>query len=443
MLQADRLAYCFSLTHEVPDVEFKGRGKGRDNPLFGRVVRAAMVMANRRGGGIVIIGVEEDQNGLHFLGLASDQLAAWKYESIASGFNSFTNVPIEFDRLEYEYAGNTFLVLDIHEFATVPVMCMKEYRDKSNPKMPEAQCPLILRPGAFYIRTLNNAESKQMLTSEETRTLFELAIEKGIQSFVTHTKLAGINIAPLPEDEELFAQQLEGWTSPLLEDIRTRGYWDVRIRPVSFKQERLPLSQLRQLLIRASLNYRGWEFPYITPRMSAIGNDWIGLEDREGASLQAWRFFQSGQFAAAVGFLDDWEDELMHPSPQDWEAGVQLSIHDVVYRLTEIFGLASRLAITDVYRDERFVVIYIALCNVRDRTLYGRGAWSLELALLRRHLTSAETIPYPPLTLAKEDIIARPRELAIKAAQYIFERFGWDPSVQLLTTIQSQLQIHA
>lgn len=75
MLQPDRLEYYFSLTHELPEVEFKGPGKGRDNPLFGKLVRAAMVMTNRRGGGTVIIGVAEEQTGLKFEGLTAEQLA--------------------------------------------------------------------------------------------------------------------------------------------------------------------------------------------------------------------------------------------------------------------------------------------------------------------------------------------------------------------------------
>jgi hypothetical protein len=442
MLEPDRLAYCFSLTHELPDVEFKGPGKGRDNPLFGRVVRAAMVMANRRGGGIVIIGVSETATGLSFDGLTPEEIATWKYESIAGGFNSYTNLPIEFDRLEYEHDGNTFLVLDIHEFATVPVMCIKEYRDRSNPKMPEDQCPIVLRAGSFYVRTLNKPESKEMLTSEEIRTLFELAIDKGIQSFVTRTKLAGINIAPLPEDRELFAQQLQGWNGPILEEIRSRGYWDIHIRPVTFERDRLPLSELYPLLIRASLNYRGGEFPYITAQMPQIGNDWIGLEHQKEFNLQAWRFFQSGQFAAEVGFLDDWEDKLAFPVHETWTIGVRLSVLDVVFRLTEIYGLASRLATTDLYRDERSLVVETTLRNVEGRTLYDRGAWNLRSPVSSRP-TAAENISYPETTQAKEDIIGKPRELALEAAQYVFQRFGWNPSTQLLATIQSELNIHS
>lgn len=441
MLQPDRVEYCFSLKHELPDVEFKGPGKRQDNPLFGRVMRAAMALANRRGGGIIILGVSEQSTGLSFDGLTPEQLYSWKHEVIADGFNSHTNAHIEFERQEYEHQGKTFLILDIHEFASIPIMCQKEYRDKSNPKIPENQCPVILRAGAFYVRTPNKPESKEMLASEMVRTLFELVIDKGIQSFVTRTKLAGITVAPVPEEKELFEKQVRGWSSPLLEKIRSRGYWNIHIRPVAFKQERLPLAQLRQRVIRASLDYRGWEFPYITPQAPDIGNDWIGLENQQQWALQAWRLFQSGHFIAEVGLLDDWEEKLSHPTREDWVPNKHLSILDVIFRLTEIFGFASRLAITDIYRDERSLVIDAALCNVRDRTLYDRGALNSRFPVFG-YSTAAEQIPYTT-TLAKEDIIARPRELAREAAQHIFERFGWDPSDQLLATVQSELRIHA
>ncbi len=280
-----------------------------------------------------------------------------------------------------------------------------------------------------------------MLGSEMTRALIELAVDKGIQVFVTRTKLAGITIAPAPEDKELFDKQVQGWTGPLLEEIRSRGYWKIHIRPETFQQDRLPLSQLRQLIMRASLDYRGWEFPAITQKMPEIGNDWIGTENQKELGLQAWRFFQSGLFTAETGFLDDWEDKLPRPFREDWVPGVRLSILDVVFRLAEIFGFASRLAPTDVYRDERSLVIDLTLCHVRDRELHDRGALNRRFPVFG-YTTAAEPIPYT-VTLAKEDIIARPQELAIAAAQHIFERFGWNPSDQLLASIISELRIHA
>lgn len=106
------------------------------------------------------------------------------------------------------------------------------------------------------------------------------------------------------------------------------------------------------------------------------------------------------------------------------------------------YGLASRLATSNIYRDERSLVVEAALHNVQGRVLYDRGAWNLMPPVSSRP-TAAEDISYPETTLAKEDVIGRPRELVLEAAQYIFARFGWDPSKQLLATIQSELRIHS
>ncbi len=280
----------------------------------------------------------------------------------------------------------------------------------------------------------------QCATYEELRTLFEVANDKAVQSFVVLTKLAGINIAPQPEDKELFAKQLTDWTGSILEEIRSRGYWDVRIRPVTFQPERLSLSGLRQVLIRAHVNYRGWELPYVVTRTPEIGNDWIGLENQQQNGLQSWRFFQSGQFAAVLGFLDDWNEKLPYDRYTEATRGKLLSILDVVFYLSEIFGVAARLATSDIYRDEPSVVIDLTLCKVQKRQLYGRGIY--EVFSIDGYTTAAQNIPYS-VTLAKEDIIGRPQELAREAAQFFFERFGWSPSTQLLTSMQAQLNIPA
>jgi hypothetical protein len=287
MLQQDRIDYCFSLKYELPDVEFKGPGKGRENPLFGKVVRAAMAMANRRGGGIVIIGVTETAAGLSFDGLTAEQLATWKHEYVADGFNSYTSSHIEFDIIEHEHDSHMFIILDVHEFAIVPIMCTKSYRDNTDKQKPERDRKVVLYENSFYVRTINKPESRQMQTSEEVRLLIETVIDKGVQSFVTLTKLAGIQIAPAPGDKELFDAQLQNWTGSILEEIRSRGYWDIRIRPVTFQPERLRLSELYPLLVRSLLNSGPVEFPYTTLGRPETGATSISLEYQKEFYLQS------------------------------------------------------------------------------------------------------------------------------------------------------------
>ena len=141
-----------------------------------------------------------------------------------------------------------------------------------------------------------------------------------------------------------------------------------------------------------------------------------------------------------MGFLDDWNEKLPYDRYAEETKGKLLSILDVIFSLTEIFGFTGRLATSDVYRDEWSVVIDLTLHGVQKRQLYGRGIH--QIPSFSGYTTAAKEITYT-VTLPKEEIIANPQELARKAEQYIFERFGWSPSDQLLATIQSELNIHS
>ena len=97
------------LKHELPALEFKGPGFARDVPLFGRVVRAAIGMANRYDGGLILLGVS--QHGVNFVleGLTEQQLASWTHEMITDGVNKCAEPAIAFDRMEYRRDGRAFL----------------------------------------------------------------------------------------------------------------------------------------------------------------------------------------------------------------------------------------------------------------------------------------------------------------------------------------------
>lgn len=52
-------ASYLALNHELQGVEFKGPGPRSDKQLFAKVVRAVLGIANRRDGGLLIIGVDD------------------------------------------------------------------------------------------------------------------------------------------------------------------------------------------------------------------------------------------------------------------------------------------------------------------------------------------------------------------------------------------------
>jgi hypothetical protein len=450
VIENDRIQYYLTLKHELPNVEFKGPGNKWDNPLFGKVIRAAIGMANRPGGGTIIIGVAEEATGLSFCGLPDEQRKTWKYEEIADGFNKYAEPPILFDRQEYEQDGNTFLVLDIHEFTDAPIICKEEYKDKSNPKTPDEHCKVILRSGAFYVRSVNKPETKEVLGIEGMRPILQLAIDKGIRAFVTHAQIVGLPISAEARvnTRASFEEQLQGWSSPLLDKIRSRGYWHVGIRPFTFEQERIPLSELFPLIRRTSFNIRGWDFPIIegiNANARETGTYWVSVENEWDRILEAWRMYQSGQFVHESGIFDDWLDLSKHtPAGEQWRPGIQLSVVGAVYRMTEIFEFAARLAVADAYRMDKSIVIEVTLHNTKGRALYDPGTYAQfprqgRFPMIDRYVTSAEIIPYRGEFL-KEKIVAQPWDLALDTAQYLFERFGWNPSKDLLKSIQSEIK---
>src|SRR5947209_6511941 len=97
MITQEQFEEFSALEHEIPSVEFKCLEFRKDNPLFGKVVRAAIGMANRRDGGLIIIGVSDHSGILSPTGLSEEQLTTWRYDDIADGFAAHADPPISFD----------------------------------------------------------------------------------------------------------------------------------------------------------------------------------------------------------------------------------------------------------------------------------------------------------------------------------------------------------
>jgi hypothetical protein len=51
--------------------------------------------------------------------------------------------------------------------------------------------------------------------------------------------------------------------STVTDRIKSRGYWDVRIRPGNFDSDRVPYEHLEQIISGAAVRLRGWPVPYV------------------------------------------------------------------------------------------------------------------------------------------------------------------------------------
>src|ERR1019366_1316467 len=77
------------------------------------------------------------------------------------------------------------LVIAIHEFSDVPVICKRSLADGNK---------MILRDGAIYVRSNRKPESREVANYDEMRELLDIATDRGVRRFVTRAETAGIDV---------------------------------------------------------------------------------------------------------------------------------------------------------------------------------------------------------------------------------------------------------
>ena len=156
-------------------------------------------MCNRRDGGTVIIGVEDNQGVLNPVGLTEDDLAGWNYDALADQIARYADPSASFAVDIREYDGNSYVVIEVEEFSDIPVLCKRSYDD-------------VLQDGACYVRPRRKPETSAIPTQADMRDLLDLAIEKGVTRFLERARRVGLFSIPTAElqvtDRERFDEQL-------------------------------------------------------------------------------------------------------------------------------------------------------------------------------------------------------------------------------------------
>ena len=199
----EEFAQIMKLRHELRGVEFKGPGPVSNRRLVAQVVKAILGMSNRRDGGKVIIGVEDNQGELNPVGLSESDLAGWNYDAVADQVARYADPGATFTLEINEYDGNGYIVLMVEEFSDIPVLCKRSYDN-------------VLRDGACYVRTRRKPETYEIPTQADMRDLLDLAIDKGVSKFLNRAQRVGLSfpstVASPVTDQERFDEQLRDVT---------------------------------------------------------------------------------------------------------------------------------------------------------------------------------------------------------------------------------------
>ena len=190
-----------AMGYEAPGTEFKGSGCISDKQLFAQVTKAILGMANRRDGGRIIIGVEDDGGVLIPIGLSKANLDTWKYDDVSAKLAEYADPSVNYDLRTERHNDKDYVILYVGEFADIPIICKKDY-------------PEVLRKGACYVRPRRKPETTEIPTQEDMRDLLDLAAEKRLRKNLERVSRAGGVIIPFQtagrsvSPQELFDKQL-------------------------------------------------------------------------------------------------------------------------------------------------------------------------------------------------------------------------------------------
>lgn len=223
----------------------------------------------------------------------------------------------------------------------------------------------------------------------------------------------------------------------ILKKIKSRGYWRVNFRPITFVKEKItPVTRCKEIVRNAVVELRGWDYPHFPSDSQEIrtAQNYIEAWIDWGAFKELWRMYQSGQFIHYLGLRED-EPFWMDPPLRTLPPGTVLGIVGVVFTVTEIFEFLARLSKQGIYEDG--VSVDIGLFNTKSRELKvfdpGRAP------LFGKYISGNSEIRFSKQYSEKETL-EQSKDLALEVILRIFRRFNWDnPPLETIRSDQQRL----
>lgn len=213
----------------------------------------------------------------------------------------------------------------------------------------------------------------------------------------------------------------------IIKKIKSGPYWRVNIRPYEFEEEKIgSLSEVLKLLVECKISLRGWDFPHIDNKNTFNGQDFVQSDFDYGDIIEFWRFFKSGQF---IHYFSVYEDLYMKSNQKNpssmWEAKSNdkpsgyVGITTTIYRMTEIYEFAMRLAQKGIY--DKGISITITLSGIKNFRLF---YFEPERVLFQPYIARFNDIKLESKLLIQE-LLAKGHDEAVKKSIQVFEIFNW------------------
>jgi hypothetical protein len=219
----------------------------------------------------------------------------------------------------------------------------------------------------------------------------------------------------------------------LVELIKSRGYWEVDIRPDEPSRNRFEsISDCFNKVRESVVSLRGWDYPHHGPEPPPYAmNKRIESVENWADHKEYWTMFLNGHFYHLFGCIEDWQAEDIsifgRTKYHDISPMTVLDFLNALYSVTEIYEFSIRLAQKNILG--RRVRIKITLFGTKERKIF---SFDSRRFIPRDFMCREESISFDK-SMSIEELIGRGHEIALETTIGILEVFNWlNPSREML-----------
>lgn len=295
----DQLSRIISNPAEDDSIDAKGVLSWDGGYESAKLAKDIAAFANSRNGGFIVIGKEEPERGsFKITDLTAKVASTFETTKVANWVNSRFSPPIRLACYRVKHEEAELVVIRVHEFSDIPVICTKGYEDPNNRKKP------ILKKGRIYVRS-PNAESKPLENETELRELVGIATRKRRDDLLQHFD-AVLKGHALTTDTNTDQERIENELGAMQNDLRDRGSfdsdngWTFYFHPTTYREERWSDRRTLEEHIRTRAVRVSDTFP--ASQTGTFGMEWGIANDTYG---ETWSLSRSGIFLYYARFRED------------------------------------------------------------------------------------------------------------------------------------------
>ncbi len=226
-----------------------------------------------------------------------------------------------------------------------------------------------------------------------------------------------------------------------LSKIKSRGYWEVIIRPLKFEKERImDLPECLKIVEESRIQLRGWDYPHVGHHPAPYcGIDYVESFVDWDEHKEFWRMYQSGQFVHLFALHEDWlgEQRPLFGGVSKYASIKPMSILEItmtLWSMTEIYQFAMELSKKGLF--DGTAAISLKLHGLLNRRL---SSFDIGWGYLDGCVCHIDILPREK-EIPIKILIEQSAEIAVNETLEVLKRFNWQsPPIESLEKSQHKL----